>query len=524
MKKLTFLVVALFIVAIPLEIFGAKRKNSKKPELSVEYVANKIDSLSALDIDGYLNQDSTAMHNSVELNSFILSLPKSFKREILSDLYLKRIEELSDTGNPDSILPICVAATAIPDTTVISMACEGIVQVMGFRSDTDGMKKAINRISLVADTSFVNQLAKEYDDILNPIPFESLARGTWVSTNLMCSSFGKRHFPYYIFTINDLNDGGITLCNIPGETNRLESYDISNLRHSQILGGSYGNIIAAFGSENLKRGNDILAQQGFEMTRKFRAESRATINTSKASFGDRLVAGVTTEVVAGLLDGLFSSTAQSYKHVAALNLDLRMENPGIMYGNAEYYNYHVSTNNMYYKPTPIKQSDVKFAKWLPEDSVYFVNSKNKIFSITPQITTPEYDAIMSKYSYKRAKYWVPTTVGIVGGAALMAAGYAIAFDCNKYDEYGNKIYDSNGKPELNSGKLVGGIIMALVGEVVGLAVPMLVYQHRVGKRDKALSELNEKQMRRLEHKAMLRFAPAIDTQDQGLGIHASLTF
>ena len=464
------------------------------------------------------------MYNGVELKSFMHSLPKSFKKAPLSDLYLKRIEEHLETGNPDSLLPICVAATAVPDSAVVSMACEGIVQVMGFRSDTEGLKKAINRISLVADTSFVNQLVKEYDDILNPVPFELLARGTWVSTNLMCSDIARRHFPYYIFTINSLSDGGITLCNIPGETNHLESYDIYNLRHSQILGGSYGNIIAAFGSENLKRGNDILAQQGFEMTRKFRAESRATINTSKASFGDRLVAGVTTEVVAGLLDGLFSSTAQSYKHVAALNLDLRMDNPGIMYGNAEYYNYHVNTNNMHYKPIPVKHSDVKFAKWLPEDSVYFVNSKNKIFSITPQIKTPEYDAIMSKYSYKRAKYWVPTTVGIAGGAALMAAGFAIAFDCNKYDEYGNKIYNSNGVAEINTGKLVGGVVMVLVGEVVGIAVPMLVYQHRSGKRDKELSELNEQQMRKLEQKAVLRFTPAVDAQNQGIGIHASLTF
>lgn len=505
--------------------YGARRRAKKIAIPTVEAVSEAIDSISRPAMKNYLAQDSAAALSEKALTGYLALLPKGFDRRSLSDLYENRIVALSEAGDADSLLSVCVSAAGIGDAEMLPVACEGVVQVMAVRGDADGLRRALKRLSFVSDSTSVASLAKEYDDILNPVPFEDLVRGTWISPTLMTKGYACKHFPYYTFTINNLSrNDGIRLNYIPGETDVLNNSEIYQLLPSQIVGGSYGNIIAAFGTEKMKQGDDALAQSGFETTREFRARNRAAIASSKASTADKVGATVATELVAGFLDGLFSSSAESYKHVAALNMNLRMETPRLMYGDTEYYNYTVNTNNIGYRPTPETQKNLMFVKWESNDSVYFVNRDNRVFTMTPGVDISEYNAIMEKYSYKKAKYWIPTAAGLIGGAALTTGGFIMAFNSFENDEFGNPVYDENGDHKLNVGKMTSGIIIAVAGIVGGTLVPSLVYQKRVGDRDKALTELNERQLRKLENKARMEIAPAFDPVNRAAGFSALITF
>lgn len=502
-------------------------ENNIKKQVDVSMLVDFFNRLSVINSEQYLEQDSTASYNSVEVADGLKILNVEYSAEALAMEYECRMVALSEAGNVDNLLTNCLGALSTGIVSLRAMACEGIVQIMANRGDAMLLEAAIRRFEKVVTTEEAAEMRSRYDDILNPVSFVDQVIGTWVSPEYIATSYRGRNFPYYMLRIYSLdNDNGIQLLNIPGETTCLESTDILSLCRSQFIGGVDGRIMASFGSENLRIGNSEFAKSGFETTRNFRASSRATISTSKASLGDKAVATMSTELVAGVLDMLFSSTAQSYKHVAALNIDMTMVSPLTMSVNTQYYNYTVSTSNLNYKPIPQEQKNIMMVKWEPEDGVYFVDSRNQVFSITPriQLDLSEYNAIMDRYSYKRSMYLVPTIAGIASGAAMIASGIVMLCDLDMKDKYGNQLYDSKGLKKLNNGKLAGGIILAMCGEVIAITVPIVISSNRTAKRAEALAQLNERQSSKLSRKGKMSISPAMNSVERGLSMCATLTF
>lgn len=504
-----------------------KKKRTTKRKVDIKELVETINRLSAEEGELYLQQDSTATYHNATVAKELKKLKSGYPADALSAEYENRMVALSESEDTDSLLSTCLGALSTGINSVQPMACEGIVYIMASRGDSALLEAAIRRFEIVTTKEEGDEMRSLYNDILNPLSFQELVKGTWISPTLLTAKTGCNGFPYYMLRINSLDkNNGIDLLNIPGETTYLENKDIGTLRRSQAIGGTYGHIQAAFSSEYLDIGNSSFAKSGFEATRDFRAKSRATISSTKASFGDKMSATIATELTAGLLDGLFSSTAQSYKHVAALNIDMTMESPVAMNVNTEYYNYTVNTSTMYYTPTPKKNNNFMMVKWEPEDGVYFVDSDNKVFSVTPlnSLELSEYNSIMEQYSYKNPKYLVPTIAGITGGLTMMIGGIMIACDCNVKDKYGNQVYDSDGSKKLNNKRLIGGIVLAACGEIISITIPVVINSIRTSKRAEALTELNKRQADKLSNKGKMSINPDINPIQGTVGMRTTITF
>lgn len=504
-----------------------KKKRTTKRKVDIKELVETINRLSAEEGELYLQQDSTATYHNATVAKELKKLKSGYSADALSAEYENRMVALSESEDTDSLLSTCLGALSTGLADILPMACEGIVYVMANRGDSALLEAAIRRFEIATTKEEADEMRSLYNDILNPLSFQELVKGTWISPTLLTAKTGCNGFPYYMLRINSLDkDNGIDLLNIPGETTYLENKDIGTLRRSQAIGGTYGHIQAVFSSEYLDIGNSSFAKSGFEATRDFRAKSRATISSTKASFGDKMSATIATELTAGLLDGLFSSTAQSYKHVAALNIDMTMESPVAMNVNTEYYNYTVNTSTMYYTPTPKKNNNFMMVKWEPEDGVYFVDSDNKVFSVTPlnSLELSEYNSIMEQYSYKNPKYLVPTIAGITGGLTMMIGGIMIACDCNVKDKYGNQVYDSDGSKKLNNKRLIGGIVLAACGEIISITIPVVINSIRTSKRAEALTKLNKRQADKLSNKGKMSINPDINPIQGTVGMRTTITF
>ena len=504
-----------------------KKKRTTKRKVDIKELVETINRLSAEEGELYLQQDSTATYHNATVAKELKKLKSGYSADALSAEYENRMVALSESEDTDSLLSTCLGALSTGLADILPMACEGIVYVMANRGDSALLEAAIRRFEIATTKEEADEMRSLYNDILNPLSFQELVKGTWISPTLLTAKTGCNGFPYYMLRINSLDkDNGIDLLNIPGETTYLENKDIGTLRRSQAIGGTYGHIQAAFSSEYLDIGNSSFAKAGFESTRDFRAKSRATISSTKASFGDKMSATIATELTAGLLDGLFSSTAQSYKHIAALNIDMTMESPVVMNVNTEYYNYTVNTSTMYYTPTPKKNNNFMMVKWEPEDGVYFVDSDNKVFSVTPlnSLELSEYNSIMEQYSYKNPKYLVPTIASITGGLTMMIGGIMIACDCNVKDKYGNQVYDSDGSKKLNKKRLSGGIVLAACGEIISITVPLVIYNNRTSKRAEAFTKLNKRQADKLSNKGKMSINPDINPIQGTVGMRTTITF
>lgn len=496
-------------------------------EVDIPMLVENINRFSLIDSEQYLAQDSIVYYRNVKVEEYLKKNEYRYSVEDLIIEYEQLMVALSETEDADSLLMICLGALSTGIEILQPMACEGIVQVMAYKGNITFLKSAIQRFEMVTSSEEANELYSFYDDILNPRSFTDLVTGTWVSPNLISTSPINKSFPYYMLRIHSLDkNNGIELLNIPGETTHLVSADIASLRFSQMIGGEDGYIEASFGSELFKRGNSEFAKSGFETTREFRAQSRATISSSKASFGEKIAATAATELFAGLLDGAFSSTAQSYKHVAALNINMTMKSPLVMNANAQYYNYTINTSYFNYTPTPIQQKDIMLVKWEPEDSVYFVDSKNRIFSVSSrsQLDLSEYNSIMERYSFRKPRYFLPSILGACGGLSMMVGGIVMVTDFNIRDEYGNQLYEQDGSKKVNMSKLIGGIFLIACGEVVAISIPVVVSQKRTSKRDKALRELNEQQAHKLSQKGIMSISPMVNPSDGVLGMSTTITF
>lgn len=507
-----------------------KKSSVKKEVVTPAQVAALIDSVAPDFITAYLAQDTVAVKAHPVIATILKVQPKDFDRFGLSKLYEDTIVARSEREDADGLISVCATALISGDEDLAPMACSGLAQAMAQIGDTEGLEKALRRYELLSEASDGNPYKEEidkmrvdYDDVLHPRTFEDYVRGTWVCVDYCMKR--NPQFPYIIFDINSLkHNQGLTLRNIPGETSDLESKSLSALLQSQYIGGEDGFIQAAFGSEQLSRGNDALAQSGFQATRNFRADMRAAISTSRASFGKKMAVTVVSETTAGFLDALLMASAQSYKQVAALNLSLSYVSPQVMNAHAEFYNYRVNVNQMNRDPKPIFDKDVTFVKWEPEDGIYFVDSKRKVYSVTPlsQLDLSEYDKIMYDYSWKRTKYWLPTTACIVGGIGVMVGGISL-MSADKKDANGNIVYNKYGNPEIKNLGL--GITMMFVGEFTAILGPLGIGQYRFSKRDKALRELNNRQQRKLANKQVtLNWSPNYDPIVNSCGLSASITF
>ncbi len=528
----------IFITALILTISTADAASRKKKRVktvkqpTIEQVIHAIDSISRTETGA---ADSMRFTQPTRTAIYVSNLPTAINRKALSRHYEDKMVRFSETQQEDSLRQACTTVLLMNDTDNMPMAYEGLAQIYATRGDTDNLKRTLDSYERLSSKlpgdpykNTIAQLREEYDDVLHPERFAERMRGTWVSYDLKSANGDMLNYPYITLDINDINKNtGIYLPYFPGNTPQQEDWDLFSLKTSQYVGGYNGHIEASFGSERLNRGDATFAKAGFESTRKFRADMRGNIAASKGKFGDKLAATAATEITATLLDGLFSSTAQSSKKIAALNLQLDQVSPVVLKGNAEYYKYSVNVNQMnYYQPRPTYSGKVSFVKWESADGVYFIDSKEKIHSVSPisSLDLTRYNETREKFSWKRPKYWIPTAACEVGGAAMMIGGIIMCCDCSKKDANGNQVYDSDGTKAINNGKLVGGIILMLTGEMTMIIPPCLIYSSRVGKRRAAMAELNRENMRRLERKAVMSIQPDIDPANQSLGLNASIRF
>lgn len=510
-----------------------KRKTYKKEQiLSPTTVASLIAIEAKTVINDYLNQDTVAAIAHPAIISILHKQPSYFDKNGLLKLYVDSIDSCIERKDADGLIQVCATILVSGHDKLAPIACEGIVQAMAQQSNTEGIRKAIRRFELLSksttghpyDTT-IRDLRTQFDDVINPVSFEDKVKGTWVSA--FCTNDDDINFPYIIFDINYLTSNtGIRLHHVPGMEPRNNNSFFSQLLSSQFIGGEDGHIQASFGTEKLNRGNDKFAQSGFETTRNFRAESRATISSSNAKFGDKLLATAATETVASLLDAIFMSTAKSSKQVAVLNLDLNYETPNVLNGRTEYYNYSVNVDDINKQPIPKLNQNLTFIKWEPKDSVFFVDSKQKIHSVSPlsQLDLKEYNEIMYNYSWKRPKYLIPSTLSIIGGVGLMTYGIICLGDLDLKDDYGNIIYEGDHK-KLNSKKMLFGVISTVCGALTTAIGPGIISGNRIAKRSQALGRLNNQQSQKLRKKQnLLSLSPLFEPTTQSFGLNTSITF
>lgn len=518
MKK--FFTVVLFVVLALSICADAQTRRRRKPKVvipTVEQVAFKIDSIVAVrrndSIAVELRPDSVAC-------SYVRSLPAGFDRKGLSDLYVGRMAAYSEAENIDSLRLACRTVVALSDSISLPTAYEGLAQIYAFEADTEVLRDVLAGFTALSESlpdnpyaETIANMAKEYDDVINPVPFIDKVRGVWVSYNRK-NLGGVDYYPWSIIKITALDNGGIYLRNIPGHTTDNFCSDVSGLYRSQYLGGYDGHIEVSFGSENLNVGDSKFAESGFETTRKLRAETRGTIASANTSFGNKMAATAITELTAGLLDALLMSTATSYKTVGALNLNLDLKTPEVLSGNAEYYLYTANVNNVDSRPTPNFSGNIEYVKWEPSDDAYFISPNGYIESVgaIPADLQLKIREIQKKYSYRNPKYLFPLLGGELLAAGLVGGGYYLM--CSDIEN-------------LRGGRLVGSISLLVAGIAVAVIPPCIISEKMKHKRNAAFGELNKESFRKLQRKATMSLTPVVDVDNTGdiaFGVGGRISF
>ncbi|MBQ7742481.1 MAG: hypothetical protein IJT90_06125 [Bacteroidaceae bacterium] len=469
------------------------------------------------------------------ISSYFEGLPKTFNKKDVVDYYYEAIVDASEKGYNTLLLRYGIIYLGLGVSEDIDVAYKGIAQSYANNYDKNNLDYILSefkKYSVAHNKKYsedITQLYKEYSEVLNPVPFEDKTKGVWATANIYSNAADYKYFPYSIIRIdNILSSNGIYLLNYPGKDNHVIDWKINSLRTSQQIGGHNGFISAIFCSENLKRGNSSFAQSGFESTRQFRANMSGEIAAAKTSFGNKLLAGAITEGIASVFNGLFSSTAQSKKRVAALNLNLNYSSSNLLKGNIEYWDYTVNVNQMHMSVPPLYKGTAEYVRWEAEDNIYFVNSKNKVYSVTPieNLDLSKYNQIKKKYSLGKAKYIIPIIGGeLIGGGVLAWGIVQCCGDLKVYDKNGNIVYNEYGNRKVNTKKLTRGVIISTVGYCIMLTVPMAINSHRIANRRKAFNELNKDNFHKLQRKAAksLSLGPVIEANNT-YGLRAELNF
>lgn len=531
MKKIFALVLVLLLaVSVCADAQSRRRRKARKPVIpTVEQVMSRADSLaSVVSLDSMVFAPQPAS----EAAAYIRSQPAGFDRDSLSGAYIDRMAALTEAENVDSLLSVCNTVVILADSSALPTAYEALAQIYAYKADTEALKGVLAEFDALSRSFYDNpyaeviaKMTEDYDDVINPVPYIDKIRGYWATYDMQ----GKgevSYLPWNILRISSLQNNGVYAERI-GNLSPWNNDGLWGLFTTQYLGGTDGHLEMSFSSEKLKVGDSSFAESGFQSTRQFRANMHANIASSKANFGDKLAASAVTELTAGLLDGLFSLSANSSKRVAALNLTLDQTSPDLMSGKAQLYDYRVDVNNINYTPKPVMDKTVHYVRWEAQDGVSFVDSKGHIYGFGDKEARDRIEAINRQYSCYNPKYLWSVIGSEVASVGMLTGGIIMIAGCNEKDANGNDIYESDGSRKVNNGKLIGGVILALIGSEAAWIAPWLISTHRIGKRNKAYSEFNRENMIRLQHKATLSVSPVVDTDARGdiaFGVGGRFTF
>lgn len=166
--------------------------------------------------------------------------------------------------------------------------------------------------------------------------------------------------------------------------------------------------------------------------------------------------------------------------------------------------------------------DVNFLRWLPEDSVYFVNREGKPYSVTPleDLDLSEYKRIKRLYDLKCAL----AITGIeIAAAGIFTGGIFTFLKAPEYEvtnKYGKK------ETETDKGFITLGTTLVLLGVVAGTMLPCMFYLPE-NRNAKDFEKLNMQQLEKLRKKrqvATLQLSPTVNPVQQSAGISATLTY
>lgn len=531
MKKIFALVLVLLLaVSVCADAQSRRRRKARKPVIpTVEQVMSRVDSLaSVVPLDSMVISPQPAS----EAAAYIRSLPAGFDRDSLSRAYIDRMAALTEAENVDSLLSVCNTVIVLADSAALPTAYEALAHVFAYMADTESLKDVLAEFDALShsfpDNPYAEVIAKmteDYDDVINPVPYIDKIRGYWATYDFK-STGEVDYLPWNILRINSLENYGVYAEKIGNLTPR-NSGDLYGLFTTQYLGGTDGHLEMSFGSEKLKVGDSSFAESGFQSTRQFRANMHASIASSKSSTGNKLAATAATELTAGLLDALISLTANTSKHVAALNLTLDQTAPDLMTANAQFFDYWLDVNNSGYTPRPNVDRRINYVRWEATDGISFVDAKGHIYGFGDKEARDRIEAINRQYSCYNPKYLWSVIGSEVASIGMLTGGIIMIAGCNEKDANGNDIYESDGSRKVNNGKLIGGVILALIGSEAAWIAPWLISTHRIGKRNKAYSEFNRENMTRLQRKATLSVSPVVDTDARGniaFGVGGRFTF
>ena len=356
----------------------------------------------------------------------------------------------------------------------------------------------------------IADMREQMESILYPKDLGTYARGIWVSDIFTAhNKYGS--FPYSIIEIRSLTDDGIYSLNLPSFDNTMITphNKWKDFRMAQRVvfdktsAINNGRISATFSSQYFQQG--LNTSGGFEQTRQMQANMEGTIAASKWTAGEKIAASALTTVTAGLMNWLMLELAQSSQTIATMTFNLEPVSRDVMSGKMEYIYHTFSTSRPNEEPEPIFDDNVKFLRWLPEDSVYFVNSQGKIFSVTApeNLDLSEYERLTKRWNKIRNYITLGSSVT---GLGLMAGGIALA--CTRDD--------------LSS--LLGGIYMAIIGEVIVLVPPLVLYNKSIS--SKMYKQINEQQLKKLREKrqATISLSPTLNPVDASAGVTIGIKY
>ena len=357
----------------------------------------------------------------------------------------------------------------------------------------------------------IADMRNQMHSVLYPIDMPTYSQGVWVS-DLATHRQEYASFPYSIIKISSLTDDGLYALNLPSFDNtfipsRKEWKDFRMAHSVEFDNPTFinnGRISAIFSSQHFQQG--INTSAGFEQTRQLQAQMEGNIAVAKISVGEKIAATAVTTLTTGLFNWLLLELAQSTQTIATMSFNLEPLTPDVMSGNMRYIYHTFSTANPNQVAKPIFDSEIKYLRWLPEDSVFFVNNRGKILSITApeNLDLKEYERITKRWNQIRSYITLGTSVT---GLGMMAGGIALA--CVKD----------------NSSALLGGIMMAAFGEMIALVPPLILYNKNTS--SKIYKQLNIQQLDKLRAKrqaATISFAPTLNPTDASAGIAVGVKY
>ena len=536
---LTIVAVLLLSFVMSQDAYGQRRRHTRRPRTAISQKKTQRDTIPSVttvinNIEGLYDTrtltnlwDGSYTQITDTISKYFAGLPQAFKKESITKHYYDAIVDASEQDGQDlALLRNGIIQIALGEPTEMETAYTAVAMYYANANDKDNLSRILKFFDEYSQQHgnaykhVIEQLNKEYDEILHPVPFTEKVKGTWAMVN----HTGDMGFPYSIITITNLKQqrGGISMINFPGRDNATSDKKVVSLKNSQMIEGEDGHITAAFGSGHIKEGGSGFAQGGYEMTRQIRADMAGEIASSEGSLGEKVLQSIVTEGVSSILDGLFSLTVSSgYQRNAVLNMELHQTSfSNVLQGSIQYWDYKRPGDQPNFRtPPPIYNGYANYVRWEPEDGVFFVNHKGKVYSVTQtsELDLTEYKKIKKKYALTQPRYILPIIAGEIAGASLMGWGISrmVKEIRNSKDEDFGKI----------RGKDILTCAMVSTGLILSIAIPVEINNSRKRNREWAFRELNGKNLTKLRNKATMSvsIAPAINI-DNTYGLSANIQF